>query len=55
MTRQALIKKMVYMLREEGALDIDNYMNGIEQCQDVKKIIEKCLDGFEIIEGRVIN
>lgn len=55
MTRQALIEKMVYTLREEGALDIGNYMNSVEQCQDIKKIIEKCLDSFEIIEGRVLK
>lgn len=30
MTRQMLINKIVYMLREEGTLDIDNYVNGIE-------------------------
>lgn len=54
MTRQVLIDKIVYMLREEGTLDIDNYVTRVEQCQDVKKIIEKCLDGFEIIEGKVL-
>ncbi|WP_410495106.1 hypothetical protein QTL86_13335 [Cellulosilyticum sp. ST5] len=55
MTRQSLINKIVYMLREEGTLDIDNYITRVEQYQDIKKIIEKCLDGFEIIEGKVIE
>ena len=55
MTRQVLIDKIVYMLREEGALDIDNYMNRIEQCQDIRKIIESCLHDYVIVEGLVIE
>lgn len=54
MNRQVLIDKIVYYLREEGALDVDNYVNVIEQCQDVKKIIENILTDYVIIEDRVI-
>ncbi|ADZ83203.1 hypothetical protein [Cellulosilyticum lentocellum] len=54
MTRQMLIDKIVYMLREEGTLEKSNYCTRVEQCQDVKKVIEKCLDGYEIIEGKVL-
>ena len=54
MTRQVLIDKIVNMLTEEGTLDIDNYVTRVEQYQDIKKIIEKCLGDFEIIEGKVL-
>lgn len=38
MTRQMLIDKIVYMLREEGTLEKSNYCTRVEQCQDVKKL-----------------
>ena len=54
MNRKTLIDKIVFMLDSEGVLDIGNYMNTIDQTNDVKKIIERCLDDYVIIKGHVI-
>lgn len=54
MNREKLIDKIACMLDSEGVLDVGNYMNTIDQIYDVKKIIEKCLDDYVIIEGHVI-
>lgn len=55
MTRQTLIYKIIQRLHEEGALEVNNYMNYIEQANDIYSIIEKELDGILLIEGRAIE
>ena len=55
MTRQTLIWKMINSLHEEGALEIENYMNYIEQANDMYSIIERVLDNIVLIEGSVIE
>lgn len=55
MTRQTLIYKIIQRLHEEGALEVDNYMNYIEQANDMYKIIERVLDNIVLIEGSVIE
>lgn len=55
MKRNTLIAKIVQTLNDEGALDVDNYPNNIEQCIDVHDIIERVLDNVVLIEGSVIE
>lgn len=55
MKRDTLIYKIVQALNDEGALDVNNYLNNIEQCKDVHDVIERTLDGIVLIEGRVIE
>lgn len=40
MNRQMLILKIVQALNDSGALDVNHYLNGFEQCQDAHDIIE---------------
>lgn len=54
MTRQTLIYKIIQRLHEEGALDVNNYLNYIEQVDDMYNIIEEELDGILLIEGSII-
>lgn len=55
MTKQTPIYKLIQRLKEEGALEIENYMNYIEQVNAIYSIIERELDGILLIEGRVIE
>lgn len=55
MKRDTLIYKIVQALNDEGALDVNNYSNNIEQCTDVHDIIEKVLDDYVIVEGRMVD
>lgn len=55
MTRQTLIWKMINALHDEGALEVNNYMNYIEQSNDMYKVIERVLDNIVLIEGSVIE
>lgn len=54
MTRQTLIYKIIQSLNDEGALDVNNYLN-IEQVDDMYKIIERVLDNIVLVEGSVIE
>ncbi len=54
MNREILIYKIIQTLNEEGALDINNYCGYPEQANDMYSIIDKCLDDYVIIEGRVV-
>lgn len=55
MTRQTLIYKIIQRLHEEGALEVDNYYNYIEQANDMYNIIKEELDGFTLIKGEVLK
>lgn len=55
MKRDTLIWKIVQSLHDAGALEIDNYMNYIEQANDIHNIIEKVLDGVVLIQGEVME
>ena len=55
MTRQTLIYKIIQSLHDEGALEVDNYYNYIEQANDMYNIIERVLDNIVLIEGSVIE
>lgn len=55
MKRDTLIYKIVQSLNDNGALDVNNYLNNIEQCKDVHDIIEKALDGVVLIQGEVME
>ena len=55
MKRDVLIWKIVNMLHEEGALELDNYMNYIDQANDLHDIIDKILIDYVIIEGSVVE
>lgn len=55
MKRETLIYKIVQSLNDNGALDVNNYLNNVEQCKEVHDIIEKALDGVLLIEGRLIE
>lgn len=55
MKRQTLIYKIVQALNDAGALDVNNYMTGIDQYNDVHDIIEKELDGIVLVEGSVME
>lgn len=55
MTRQTLVYKIIQRLKEEGALEIENYMNYIEQVNDMYNIIEEELKDFTLIKGEVIE
>lgn len=55
MTRQTLIYKIIQRLHEEGALEVNNYINYIEQANDMYNIIEKELDDFTLIKGDVLK
>ena len=53
--RDTLIWKIVQTLNDNGALDVNNYMNYIEQANDIHNIIEKELDGYVIVKGEVME
>lgn len=55
MNKKSLIYKIVNRLLDEEALDINNFMNGIEQGNAVADIIEKELDGYLIVKGEVLE
>lgn len=55
MTRQTLIYKIIQSLHDEGVLEVNNYMNYIEQANDIYNIIERALDNIILIEGSVIE
>ena len=55
MTRNTLIWKITNALNEAGALDINNYLNMIDQSNEVHDIIEKELDGIVLVEGSVME
>lgn len=55
MTRQTLIYKIIQSLHDEGALDVHNYLNYIEQVNDMYNIIERVLDNIVLIEGEVLQ
>lgn len=55
MTRQTLIYKIIQSLNDEGALDVNNYMNYIDQAEDIYNIIERVLDNIVLVEGSVIE
>lgn len=55
MTRDTLIWMIINKLHDEGALELDNYVNYIEQANDIHNIIEEILNSYVIIQGRVIE
>ncbi|ADZ82597.1 hypothetical protein [Cellulosilyticum lentocellum] len=55
MKRDTLIWKIVNRLHDERALELDNYMNYIEQANDIYKIIERELKDFTLIQGEVME
>ncbi|WP_190283555.1 hypothetical protein [Cellulosilyticum sp. WCF-2] len=55
MKRDTLIYKIIQLLNDNGSLDVNNYLNNIEQCKDVHDIIEKVLDDYVIVEGQIIE
>lgn len=55
MKRDTLIWKMINRLHDEGALELGNYMNYIEQANDIHNIIERELDGYGLFEGGVLE
>ena len=55
MTRQTLIYKIIQSLNDEGALDVKNYLNYVEQVNDMYTIVERVLDDYVIVEGSVIE
>ena len=55
MKRDTLIWKIVQTLNDEGTLDINNYLNYIEQANDIHDIIEKELDGYLLVKGEVME
>lgn len=55
MKRDELIYKIVQSLNDNGVLDVGNYSDTAEQCQDVHDVISKVLDGVVLINGSVIE
>ena len=55
MKRDTLIWKITNALNDNGALEANNYMNYIEQANDIHDIIEKELDGYLIVKGEVME
>ena len=55
MKRDTLIWKIVQSLNENGALDVNNYLNYVEQANDIHDIIEKELDRYLIVSGEVME
>lgn len=55
MKRDVLIWKIVNRLHEDGALEVGNYMDCIDQTKDIHDIIEKILIDYVIIEGSIVE
>ena len=55
MKKDTLIWKIINKLHDEGALELSNYVNYIEQANDIHDIIEKILIDYVIIEGVVVE
>lgn len=55
MTRQTLIYKIIQSLKEEGALDVNNYITYVDQVDDMYSVIERVLDDYVIVEGEVLR
>ncbi len=55
MKRNTLIWKITNKLNDEGVLDINNFINYIDQANAIHDVIENELDSYILVKGEVLS